>query len=95
MRKRVEEFLELVLSHSSSSQTLMLFHLVLRCIKCGWYAFNEVDGSSEALAELVAVAHAICAYFDIVVGERPPELAGRALGLDLWNLAYEIYVQTP
>ena len=30
---------------------------------------SEVDGGSEALAELVAVAHAVCNHSDVVIGQ--------------------------
>ena len=33
-------------------------------------AFNEVEGGSEALAELVAAANAVCDCSDIVVGQQ-------------------------
>ena len=46
------------------------------------------------MAELVAVVHAVCAHSDTVVDEKPPELAVRALKLDLWNLVYENTIWT-
>jgi len=33
-------------------------------------AFNEVEGSSEALTKLVAVAYAVCDCSDVVVGQQ-------------------------
>ncbi|KAM7524964.1 hypothetical protein LguiA_014866 [Lonicera macranthoides] len=60
-----------------------------RCIKCSWYAFNEVEGSSVVMVELVAVAHAICAYSDTMVGKRALELVTRAMVFVLRNLLYK------
>ncbi|KAM7498796.1 hypothetical protein LguiA_023210 [Lonicera macranthoides] len=50
---------------------------------------EPVEGAFVELVELVAVAHAVCACFDMMVGERALEYVRKALVFELCNLLYK------